>query len=96
MRFQYYLKDKDVLSDEKIDALEEEIKQEIHDAVKNYEDKAKEFKDPLNMFDHIFDELPAYTQEQKKELREELKENKEKDSSRESEEDGQDDDGSSA
>jgi pyruvate dehydrogenase E1 component alpha subunit len=94
VRFQNYLKNKDILSKEKIDELEEEIKQEIQDAVKNYEDRAKELKDPLNMFDHILDELPAYTQEQREELRAELEKNKKKDASQESEKDGQDDDGS--
>jgi pyruvate dehydrogenase E1 component alpha subunit len=94
VRFQNYLKNKEIMSKEKVDDLEEKIKQEIKDAVKNYEDKAEKLKDPLHMFDHIFDELPVYTREQKKELRAELEENKKKDSSRESEEDGQDDDGS--
>jgi pyruvate dehydrogenase E1 component alpha subunit len=94
VRFQNYLTNKNILSREKIDELEDEIKQEIQNAVKNYEDRAKELKDPFNMFDHIFDELPAYTREQKKELREELEENKKKDASQESEKDGQDDDGS--
>jgi pyruvate dehydrogenase E1 component alpha subunit len=95
-RFQKYLTNKDILSKEKIDALEEEIKEEIQEAVKNYENRMKVLKDPLNMFDYIFDELPAYTREQKEELRSELKENDSRDSSQETEEDGEDDDGSGA
>jgi pyruvate dehydrogenase E1 component alpha subunit len=94
VRFQNYLRNKDILSKKKIDDLEGEIEQKIKDAVKNYEDRTKELKDPLNMFDYIFDELPAYTQEQKEELRQELEENQKKDSSQESEKDGEDDDGS--
>ena len=84
-RFQKYLTKKGILSKEKIDALEEELKEEIQDAVKNYENKAKTLKDPLNMFDYIFDELPAYIREQKEELRNELKENNRPDSSEETE-----------
>jgi pyruvate dehydrogenase E1 component alpha subunit len=95
-RFQKYLTNKDILSKEKIDALEEEIKEEIQEAVKNYENRMKVLKDPLNMFDYIFDELPAYTREQKEELCSELKENDSRDSSQETEEDGEDDDGSGA
>jgi len=95
-RFQKYLANKDILSKEKIDALEEEIKEEIQEAVKKYENRMKVLKDPLNMFDYIFDELPAYTREQKEELRSELKENNSRDSSQETEEDGEDDDGSGA
>jgi len=96
VRFQKYLKNKDILSKEKIDALEEEIKEEIQDAVKKYENKMKGLKDPLNMFDYIFDELPAYTREQKEELRNELEESNRRDSSQETEENGEDDDGSGA
>jgi pyruvate dehydrogenase E1 component alpha subunit len=94
VRFQNYLTDRDILSKEKIDELEEEIKQEIQGAVKNYEDRAKELRDPLNMFDDIFDELPDYTREQKEALREELEETQKKDASQEREKDGKDDNGS--
>jgi pyruvate dehydrogenase E1 component alpha subunit len=73
-RFQKYLKNKNVLSQEKIDALEEEIKEEIKKAVKNYEQQANELGNPLDMFNHILEELPAYTREQKEELSRELKE----------------------
>jgi pyruvate dehydrogenase E1 component alpha subunit len=94
VRFQDYLTERDILSKEQIDELEEEIKQEIQDAVKNYEDRAKALRDPLNMFDDIFDELPDYTREQKEALREELEEHKKKDASQEREKDGKDDNGS--
>jgi len=96
VRFQKYLTHKDILTEEKIDELEGEIKNMIQEEVENYESRMKELKDPLNMFDHILAELPAYTREQREELREELEENKKGDSSQESEKDGQNDDGSGA
>jgi pyruvate dehydrogenase E1 component alpha subunit len=94
-RFQKYLKDKEVLSEKKIEELEEKIKNEIQDAVKNYESKVKELKDPLMMFDHIFEELPPYTREQKEELRHELEKNN-KQNPQENEKNGEDDDGAGA
>ena len=96
VRFQKYLTDKDILSKQKIDELEEEIKQEIQAAVDEYKKKMDELKDPLNMFDYILAELPTYTREQKEELRQELQDNHGEDSSKETEENGQDDNGSSA
>jgi pyruvate dehydrogenase E1 component alpha subunit len=96
VRFQKYLKNKNILSEETIEELEEEIKQDIQEAVENYEKKMKALDDPLNMFDHILEELPDYLKEQKKELQTELEENSKRDTSRETAENGEDDDGSGA
>jgi len=71
-RFQKYLKDKNVLSDEKIESLEEDIKAQIKAAVKEYEQAAEELDDPLDMFKHVFEDLPVYLNEQKDELEREL------------------------
>jgi pyruvate dehydrogenase E1 component alpha subunit len=96
-RFQKYLKEKNFLSDEKIEELEEEIKKEIQTQVKEYEKKIKEFGDPLDMFDNLFEELPAYTREQKEEFRTHLEELEDKrDSGQETKENGKNDDGSGA
>lgn len=96
MRFQKYLTDKDILSREKIDEIEEKTDREIKEAVENYESKAKELNDSLNMFDHLLAELPVYTREQKEELRRELEEKNKRDSSKEADKDGENDNGSGA
>ena len=71
-RFQIYLKSKDLLDDEKIEALEEEIAQEIRDAVQEAEEKMDEPLDALKMFDHMYEEPHEYLLQQKQELAEEL------------------------
>ena len=77
-RFQKYLIARDLLSEKEIDSLEEEIKQEIKEAVTGYEKKQKELGDPLLMFDYVFEELPPYLKEQREELSRELAEKEEK------------------
>lgn len=73
LRFQKYLKDKDLISDEKIQELETAIQEEIKSAVKRAEEMMEEFTDPLQMFDHIYAERPPYLEEQRKQLDEEIK-----------------------
>jgi TPP-dependent pyruvate/acetoin dehydrogenase alpha subunit len=68
-RFQKYLMTKGVLSQEQIDALEEEIKGEVKEGEKRFEEQAKKLGDPLDMFNHVFAELPPVLEEQKEELR---------------------------
>lgn len=67
-RFQIYLKDKGLLDDEKIGALEEEIDAEIREAIKEAEAFMEKPADPLQMFDHTYAELPTYLKEQKEAL----------------------------
>ena len=71
-RFQIYLKNKGLLDDEAIEALEEEIDQEIRAAVANAEEQMSEPVDALKMFDHMYAEAPEYLLDQKQELAEEL------------------------
>jgi pyruvate dehydrogenase E1 component alpha subunit len=73
-RFQKYLNDKGLLSKVKIEALEEEIKADIQKAVDNAEAMMKKAIDPMDMFKHAYEELPPYTEQQRKELEEELAE----------------------
>ena len=74
-RFQNYLKDKGLLTDEDIEALEEEIKEEIQAAVDSAEKKMKELDDDaLSMFDHIYEEMPPHIKAQREELKAELEE----------------------
>jgi pyruvate dehydrogenase E1 component alpha subunit len=73
-RFQTYLKNKDLLSDDEIESLEEEIKAEIQEAVDSAEQRMEELADQeMTMFDHMYAEMPPYLQEQREELVEELR-----------------------
>jgi pyruvate dehydrogenase E1 component alpha subunit len=71
-RFQQYLKDKGLLSDEKIEELEGQIQEEIKVSVERAEKLMKDFTNPLQMFDHAYAELPPYLKEQREELAEEV------------------------
>ena len=71
-RFQTYLKDKGLLSDDGIDEMEKEIKNEIAEAVERAEKKMEALTDPMFMFDHMYGDIPPYLQEQKEELAREL------------------------
>lgn len=71
-RFQIYLKNKGLLDDEKIAAIEEEVDQEIRAAVERAEETMSEPVDALKMFDHIYAEPPPYLQKQRQELADEL------------------------
>ncbi len=68
-RFQKYLKQKGLLSDDDIGELEEQIKAEIQEAVDRAEQRMEELGDQeLTMFDHMYAEMPPYLQEQRDEL----------------------------
>jgi pyruvate dehydrogenase E1 component alpha subunit len=78
-RFQKYLKQKDLLSDKQLAALEDELNDEIKDAIQKAEDKMTELeKDSLSIFEHMYAEMPPYLEEQRKELERELSEMEEK------------------
>jgi pyruvate dehydrogenase E1 component alpha subunit len=78
-RFQKYLKEKGFLSDEKIAELEEELNNEIKDAVQRAEDMMSEFEqDNLSIFEHMYTEMPPYLEEQRQEFVRELAELEEK------------------
>lgn len=71
-RYQHYLIDKNLLSDEKIAGLEADIKDEIKGALKRFDERAAQAKDSLKMFDHVYEQLPPHIQAQRSELRQEL------------------------
>ena len=74
-RFQDYLKEKDLLTDQDIENLEEEVKQEIQDAVDRAEQMMEEMSDQaVTMFDHHYQEMPPYLEEQRQEFIAEQKE----------------------
>jgi pyruvate dehydrogenase E1 component alpha subunit len=70
-RFQKYLKNKDLLSDERVKKIEDEIKGEIQKSVDKAEEQMKAFTDPLSMFDHVYADPPPNLKEQRKELAQE-------------------------
>jgi len=71
-RFQKYLIDKGLLSEDKISQMESGVVDEIQAAVDRAEDKMKKLGDPLEMFNHQYAELPAYVNKQKEALAQEL------------------------
>lgn len=77
VRFQKYLKDKGLVSDEKIEKVESEVKDEIQAAVDRAEELMKKYDDPLQMFEHVYAEMPPYLGEQREELKAELAESRE-------------------
>ena len=72
VRFQKYMTDKGLLSDEKIEALEAQIKDEIQAAVERAEKIMETAGDPLVMFEHAYEEMPPNLVEQSQELAQEL------------------------
>jgi len=73
-RFQKYLMDKGLLSEEKRIEVESEIMEEIQTAVDSAEKQMKALGDPIDMFDHAYAEMPPYLKEQKEDLVRELSE----------------------
>lgn len=70
IRFQKYLKAKNVLNDADIAALEADIENRINTAITNAEEACKHppLSDPLVMFDYLYADLPPHLQEQRDEL----------------------------
>jgi pyruvate dehydrogenase E1 component alpha subunit len=67
-RFQVYLGERGVLDEGDRENLEEEISEEIGDAVEEFEETAEELGDPTDMFRHHYDENPPYLNKQEEEL----------------------------
>jgi len=76
-RFQKYLRDKELLDDEKIEEIDAQIKERIQNAVDEAEEAIEDLGDPLDMFDHMYAEMPSYLKSQKEELEAELAQDKE-------------------
>jgi pyruvate dehydrogenase E1 component alpha subunit len=72
IRFQNYLLAKKVISTDRMEALETEVKAEIQVAVEAAEARFKADADPLEMFDHAYAWMPAHLLEQRAALAEEL------------------------
>ena len=68
VRYQKYLVDKGLLSEDKIAGIESEVLEEIQAAVDGAEERMKALGDPIDMFEHAYDRMPAYLQEQKEDF----------------------------
>lgn len=73
-RFQKYLKNKGLLSDEKLEELEAQVKEEIQKAVERAEELMRKYSDPLQMFEHVYAQRPPYLNEQREEFKKEAAE----------------------
>jgi pyruvate dehydrogenase E1 component alpha subunit len=77
VRFQKYMKEKGLLDDDAMAAVEREIQAEIQAAVDRAETTMQKKVDQLAMFEHHFAELPSHLMEQRQELQRELAANSE-------------------
>lgn len=71
-RFEIYLKERKLLTDAEAEAIRNEARTEIDEAVKRAETRMRELTDPLHMFEHLYAEPPSHLVDQKRELAEEL------------------------
>ena len=65
VRYQKYLMDKGLLSEDQIARIESEVLEEIQAAVDGAEEQMKAFGDPVDMFEQAYARMPAYLKEQK-------------------------------
>jgi pyruvate dehydrogenase E1 component alpha subunit len=72
IRFEKYLMDKGLLSEEKRNQVESEVLDEIQAAVDRAEKQMEALGDPMEMFDHAYADIPPYLKEQKAVLAREL------------------------
>jgi pyruvate dehydrogenase E1 component alpha subunit len=71
-RFQKYLLDKGLLSEEKRLEVESAIMEEIQTAIDGAEKQMEAMGDPIDMFEHAYAQMPPYLKEQKADLAREL------------------------
>ena len=74
-RFEGYLQNKKLLTETLKSDIEEKVQQEIQQAIDSAEEKMKSLGNPLDMFDHLYAEMPPYLQQQKKECTRHLEAN---------------------
>ncbi|MEJ2039235.1 MAG: thiamine pyrophosphate-dependent enzyme, partial [Desulfosarcinaceae bacterium] len=72
VRFEKYLLEKAVLSPEKIESIRTDIEKRIQTAVEAAEEQMRTMGAPLEMFDHLYDALPPYLEQQKEALKQAL------------------------
>ena len=72
LRYQQYLLQKNIVSQSTLEVLEKEVKQQIQAAIDRAEQQMTDLGAPLDMFDHLYAELPPFLTKQKAELADEL------------------------
>lgn len=74
IRFEKYLKNKGIMTDADRQKMEDEIENQIQEAIKKVEVMVKQppLSDPLVMFDHLYKDIPPFLQEQRDELARDL------------------------
>ena len=72
VRFQKYLADKGLLTEERAAAVEVEVQGEIKAAEERWAQRVERVLDPLEMFDHAYAAMPPHLVAQQEELRQEL------------------------
>lgn len=72
VRFETYLQNKDILTSNTHKELESEVLDQIQTSINRVEERMKELGDPLDMFDHLYAELPSHLKLQKDEVRRNL------------------------
>ena len=77
IRFKKYLFDKGILTEDKNDAIESAVLDEIQTAVDSAEAQMKDMGDPMHMFEHAYAEMPSSLRDQKEEFARELAATKE-------------------
>lgn len=65
VRLQKYLIEQNVLSQKKIETLEEDLKEEISQAWQEAQAEMEAMGDPIDMFDYVYAERPSYLEEQR-------------------------------
>jgi TPP-dependent pyruvate/acetoin dehydrogenase alpha subunit len=73
-RFEKYLRDKQILDDQRVQSVADEVKKEISEAERRWSEVAENDVAPLVMFDHAYAELTPTLLEQKEMLKRELEE----------------------
>lgn len=72
IRYREYLVEKSILTTPRLLELDEEVKEAIRSAIDRAEEQMKKLGQPLDMFDHLYAELPAGLRAQKEALAREL------------------------
>ena len=77
VRYQKYLIDKRILSEEDIIGIESNVLADIQAAIDKAEEKMKKMGDPIDMFEHAYAKMPPYLKEQKEAFAREVTETRE-------------------
>jgi TPP-dependent pyruvate/acetoin dehydrogenase alpha subunit len=65
-RLQLYLTAQGLLSEKKLQGLEEEVRADIDQAWQEAQEQMARLGDPLDIFNHVYAEPPVYLQEQRR------------------------------